>query len=76
MIWIQYDIDFRVVALRVSVEATTLFVSWNRLLGGAAFLLATCVIHYEHLVSWCALLCSKFLGVDGGGEGLKTHERF
>lgn len=30
MIWIQYDIDFRVVALRVSVEATTLFVSWNR----------------------------------------------
>ena len=32
MIWIQYDIDFRVVALRVSVEATTLFVSWNLLL--------------------------------------------
>ena len=23
------------------------------MLGGAAFLLATCVIHYEHLVSWC-----------------------
>ena len=32
MIWVQYDIDFRVVASTVSVEATTLFMSWDRLL--------------------------------------------
>jgi|GEM_PF-4910765 hypothetical protein len=32
MTWIQYDIDFRVVASTETVEATTLFMSWDRLL--------------------------------------------
>ena len=52
----------------------------QKILVGAGFLLSIRVINGKHFFAprpmWVCGVLEKIFGVDGGGKGLKTHERF